>query len=522
MGISIVKKLKEALKVVSSVAVLRTIFILASLIIQFAIIFAAVLLLDKYVFYFYGVCSIASLIISLQIVNSRNNPAYQTAWIILILFLPLFGVIIYLVLGREHLKPKVRKGLKQMDKKTRDMLYIDDFLIERISKTNPDAANQMKYLYKFGGFPVYKGTAAEFLSPGEVKFKRMKEELNKAKLFIFIEYFIIADGIMWQEILEILKKKAQEGVEVRVMYDDFGSLLTLPGKYGQYLNEHGIQHCVFGKMIPAYSALLNHRDHRKILVIDGNVGFTGGINIADEYINKKKKHGYWKDASIMLKGEAVWSLTVFFLANWDYVNDIQENFLQYQSREPNFNLTSDGYFQPYADRPMDKDQVGENVYLNMINRAKRYVYIESPYLVIDNEMMVSLCNAAQQGIDVRIVTPGVWDHWYVHAMTKSNYERLTESGVRIYEFTPGFLHSKIFICDDELATVGTVNMDYRSLYLHFECGVLIYQSSAIKAILKDFMDVLDLSHEYTYQECKSVPLYRKVMRGLLKVFAPLM
>lgn len=511
---------KSTLKHLNSVALLRTILLGLSILIQLFVIFIALWMFDTYFIYFYLISMVLGLCISLIIVNNKSNPAYKIAWIILILFVPIFGSMIYLLFGSGHTGRMERKLIRSQQQIQRS-LDVDDAIIAEIAKTDKSCANQLQYL-QFEHCPAYKGTSAEFLSPGEVKFERLKLELEKAEKFIFIEYFIIANGVMWEEILEILKRKVKQGVEVRVMYDDFGSLLTLPYRYGRYLKSLGIKHCVFNKLIPVLSALINHRDHRKIVVIDGKVGFTGGINIADEYINVKKKHGHWKDSSIVIEGEAVWSLTVMFLSTWDYINNIEEDFSVYKAEGYRIDGEENGYVQPYYDSPLDDDQVGENVYLNMISRAKNYVYIESPYLLIDREMEVALTTAAKQGVDVRIITPHIGDHWYVHAMTRSNYEILTHSGVKIYEYTPGFIHAKVFVCDDELATVGTINMDYRSLYLHFECGVLLYKSPAIQQIYDDFLEIVKCSEGITYEACRATPWHKRIGRGLLKVFAPLM
>lgn len=515
------KNINAALKAISSVAVLRTAYIFLSMAIQLGLVFLALWALDSYFVYFYFLSTIFGLILSLVIVNNRSNPAYKITWIILILFLPLFGTMIYLLFGSGHMSKRMRRALQKAEDEVKRYLYRENDLIDTVAKENIDAARQMQYLDNTVACPPYGDTSAEFLSPGEMKFESMKRELRKAEKFIFMEYFIISNGQMWDEVLEILKEKAKAGVEVRVMYDDFGSLLTLPNHYERYLEECGIKSCIFGELIPVLSALLNHRDHRKILVIDGKVGYTGGINISDEYINVKIKHGHWKDSSILLRGAAVWSLTVFFLSTWGYVKNVDEDFSRYRVEyiPPD---AAGGIAQPYYDSPLDDEQVGENVYFNMVARAKRYVYIESPYLILDNEMSTALCNAAKQGVDVRIVVPHIGDHWYVHAMTRSNYVRLTESGVRIYEYTPGFIHSKIFVCDDELCVVGTINLDYRSLYLHFENAVLLYKMPVIADIVKDFHEIVDVSHEVTHQECLDTPWYRRMGRALIKVFAPLM
>jgi len=515
------KKIKTALKAVSSVAVLRTAYIVLSLAFQLALIFLALWALDSYFLYFYFISSVFGLVLSLTIINNRSNPAYKITWIILILFLPVFGTMIYLLFGSGHMSKRVRNNLQKAEDQVKRYLHQESDPIETVMSEHVDAARQMQYLMGAVACPPYGDTSAEFLSPGEMKFECMKRELRKAEKFIFMEYFIISNGQMWDEILEILKEKAKAGVEVRVMYDDFGSLLTLPNHYERFLAECGIKCCIFGELIPVLSALLNHRDHRKILVIDGKVGFTGGINISDEYINVKVKHGHWKDSSIILRGAAVWSLTVFFLSTWGYVKNVDEDFLRYRVAyiPPD---AAGGIAQPYYDSPLDGEQVGENVYFNMVARAKRYVYIETPYLILDNEMSVALCNAAKQGVDVRIAVPHIGDHWYVHAMTRSNYTRLTESGVRIYEYTPGFIHAKVFVCDDELAVVGTINLDYRSLYLHFENAVLLYKMPMIADIMQDFHDIIAVSHEVTHRECLSTPWYRRMGRALIKVFAPLM
>lgn len=513
-------KIKNALKTIISVAVLRTAYIVISLAFQLFVIFIALRALDESFVYFYFGSTVFGFILSLIIVNNGSNPGYKMAWIILILFLPIFGAMIYLLFGSGYMSKRIRSNLLYAENKVRESLKADKEIHDEVGEKNSDARAQVAYLQDTAGCPPYKNTEVEFLSPGEIKFERMKQELRKAEKFIFLEYFIIAEGHMWDEVLGILVEKAAEGVEVRVMYDDFGSLLTLKHQYEKYLVQYGIQCCVFGKLIPVLSALLNHRDHRKILVIDGKVGFTGGINISDEYINLKEKHGHWKDSSIMLRGEAVWSLTVFFLSTWGYVKNIKEDYDKYRVTFPVPNAA--GVVQPYYDSPLDQEQVGENVYLNMICRAKKYVYIESPYLILDNEMITALCNTAKQGIDVRIITPHIGDHWYVHAISRSNYKVLTRSGVRIYEYTPGFIHSKLMVSDDELCVVGTINMDYRSLYLHFENAVLMYDSPVVKDVIADFWEIVKVSEEITYEDCLKTPWYTRIGRGIIKVFSPLM
>ena len=314
--------------------------------------------------------------------------------------------------------------------------------------------------------------------------------------------------------------KVQQGVEVRVIYDDVGSIFTLPADYPERMEKLGIQCRVFNRILPVVSLRQNNRDHRKYMIIDGTVAFTGGINMADEYINVKSRFGHWKDSAIRLEGDAVWSMTVSFLSMWDFTENSAEDFDGYRP-EPSA-WSEVGYVQPYQDCPWDNEPVGLSVYLNLINRAKRYVYITTPYLVIDYSMTVALTTAAKSGVDVRIITPHIPDKKTVFEVTRAHYDELIEAGVKIYEYTPGFIHSKNFVVDDCYATVGTVNMDYRSMFLHFENGVLLYGTPTVHHIRDDFLSTQDKSVAVTLEQCKSVPYYRRLGREILQVFAPLL
>ena len=328
---------------------------------------------------------------------------------------------------------------------------------------------------------------------------------------------------MWCDILEILRRKASEGVDVRLIYDDVGCLNTLPYKYDQTMKRLGIQCRIFNPFRPVLSSSLNNRDHRKIVVIDGHTAFTGGINLADEYINHIEKHGHWKDAGIMLKGDAVWNFTIMFLTMWNFLNSTEDDYQKYlpHIHHPE-SFHEDGFFTPYCDSPIDGEPVGEQVYLNAISRAQKYIYIETPYLIMDNETVTALRLAAKSGIDVRIITPGIADKWYVHTMTRAYYPLLIESGVQIYEYTPGFIHSKVVSVDDEIGIVGTINLDYRSLYLHFECAVWMYKTQAVLDAKKDFLETLQVCRRITMQDCKEVKWPVRFMRMVMRVFAPLM
>lgn len=494
----------------------------------FALI-GTILRFNNYFAFFYAGSVIVSLVVVLHILNNRSNPAYKIAWIIPILIFPIFGGLFYIFFGIDKPSERRRRRMQSITAKTKELFQPQQQIIDEIAKQNENAAIQSSYIQNYSYFPPFKHTASEYLPTGELKFERLKEELIKAKHYIFLEYFIIEEGIMWNSILEILIEKTKQGVDVRVIYDDFGCLVSLPYKYHRRLEKMGIKCYVFNKVIPILTSRINNRDHRKIAVIDGAVAFTGGINLADEYINAIRKHGHWKDTAIMIKGEAVWSLTVMFLTMWNYLSGISEdinqfkmsNLAQDQPGQAN-NDRHEGYIQPFADSPLDNEAVGETIYFNLINKSKKYIYITTPYLILNNEMITALLVAAKGGVDVRIITPHIADKWYVHIVTHSYYETLVEGGVKIYEYTPGFIHAKTLVADDEYGIVGTINMDYRSLFLHFECGIWMYQSSSIPVMKDDFLNTLKACQQITLMDIKNVKWYKALVGSILRVFAPLM
>ncbi len=475
---------------------------------------------QRYFVLFYGLSTFISLVVVILIANGRSKPGYKIAWIIPILLFPIFGGLFYLMFGGSRLGARTRKKMNSITAKAAEAVAADKDVLAKIKQENLEAACQSHYIQEYAYSPPYTNTYTEYLPIGETKFERLIEELEKAKHFIFLEFFIIEEGIMWNTILEILKRKAKDGVDVRVIYDDLGSIMKLPYQYDKHLESMGIKCCIFNPFRPVLTLRFNNRDHRKIIVIDGHTGFTGGINLADEYINAIDILGHWKDTAIMIKGEAVYNLTIMFLAMWDYLRGVVEDYEQFK---PKYYLekqyATDGYVQPFSDNPLDDEPVGETVYLNLISRAKKYIYINTPYLIIDIEMISALCLAAKQGVDVRIVTPHIPDKWYVHAVTKWNYNVLLQAGVKIYEYTPGFIHAKSFVVDDEYAVIGTINLDYRSLYLHFECGVWLYKASSIHQIKQDFFEILKVSQEIQKEK---IFWPQKIGRALLNLFAPLM
>lgn len=508
--------MKKILRFLTQRVVLTALLILIQALLLFGIIWK----LNNYFIYFYAFSVLLSLLLTLRIINNKSNPAFKIAWLIPILLFPVLGGLVYLVFGSDRTGKYIRNKMGRIEKEMQDGISKAN---ERsgIEKMPPDVVNQSHYISNSAHCPPYKNTTVEYLPMGEVKFERMVQELKKAKRYIFMEYFIIQEGTMWNTILDVLEEKAKEGVDVRVIYDDMGCILTLPTGYEKTLREKGIQCQIFNPFIPILSSHFNTRDHRKICVIDGNVGFTGGINLADEYINGYEKHGHWKDTAILLKGEAVFSLTTMFLSMWDYL--IKKEGEDYAAYYPDsWDEDAQGIVQPFADNPLDDEAVGETVYLNLINKAKRYVYITTPYLILSNEMVTAMNTAAKSGVDVRIITPHVPDKWYVHAVSRSYYEMLVEAGVKIYEYTPGFVHAKTFVVDDEYAVVGTINLDYRSLYLHFECAAWMYKASCVTDVRDDFLKTQQMSQEITLEECRNISIPRRLGRSVLRVLAPLM
>ena len=466
--------------------------------------------------------TIVSIISVLYIVSRRDKGAYKTAWAILILALPLFGGLLYLLFNFQPSTRRFAKNVLKAQQKAGPLYLLAGDSYDEAAGQLPERQTQLRYLQNFAGFPVYAGTEAHYLTPGERKLEALLEELEKAEHYIFLEYFIVQEGVMWNSILEVLKRKAAQGVLVRLLYDDMGCFLTLPKDYPVQLKQYGIECAVFNPFIPFLLAKQNNRDHHKIVSIDGKVAFTGGVNLADEYINAIEKYGHWKDASIELRGKAAWSFTLFFLQMWELCTHTDEDYRQFFPwTEQSCPVVADGFVQPYADSPMDEENVGEHVYLQILNSAKEYVYINTPYLVVDDSMLSALCLAAKSGVDVRIVTPHKWDKWPVHMTTRSYYRELIQSGVKIYEYTNGFIHSKTFVSDDSVATVGTTNLDFRSLYLHFECGALVYNNGAVMEVKEDFLKTLEICHQVTEEDCRANVAVR-LFQDVLRLFAPLM
>lgn len=495
------------------------------ILLQFLLVFLFYKYLEDYGLIWRTGAMLLSIFAVLVIINKMENPAYKLIWVVLVMSYPLIGGALYLVLSGNRTRRKFIKEAQENYLDTFGFLPDDSEIQKEIKENSKSASVQSTYISKFAGYPAYKNTSVRYFAIGEDNYECLLEELKKAKHYIFMEYFIIKQSGMWESVLSILKEKAKAGVDVRLIYDDFGCAMWMPSRFRREMLEYGIKAYPFNPIGPAINLRQNNRDHRKITVIDGYVGFTGGINLADEYINVNSKFGHWKDTGIMLKGEGVWNLTMMFLQMWKFVTK-EPDAEDYEQYKPHVHMArkveTDGFIQPYGDTPVDDEIVSENIYLNMINKAKHYVYITTPYLIIDNEMITALTLAAKSGIDVRIITPGVPDKKFVYMVTQSYYYQLIQAGVRIYQYTPGFIHAKTVVIDDTVATVGTVNFDYRSLYLHFECGVWMYHTSVIQEIHDDYMKTLEKCDEITMEEIKSTGGFKRFWQAILRLVAPLL
>ncbi len=463
----------------------------------------------------------------LWIINRKMPPAYQMAWLIVILMFPVFGGLIYLILGGNQSKPYAQRKMSAINHIWTQFAQSD---VVRARAASPECGlktahqvGQAHYIETHTLMPTFQHTQSIYYPSGEDMFEDLLQALEKAERYIFMEYFIIADGYMWQRILNVLERKVKKGVDVRLIYDDIGTIRRLPAYYDRFLKSKGIRTAVFGPFHPILSIRFNNRDHRKITVIDGHTAFTGGVNIGDEYINHLHLYGYWKDSGIQFYGQAATGYTLLFLAMWSYLTGEEPALAPFLPDHLD-KIPSMGVVQPVADDPLSDELVSETTFRNLFAQATRTIHIFTPYLVLSNEMLTAIANAAKRDVDVHIVTPGIPDNkWYVQSVGRADYAFLINAGVHIYEYQPGFLHSKTVLVDGETCYVGTVNMDYRSMYLHFECGALLYNTTSIQSIYMDMIHTIENhSLEITNEWLAAVPLWRRVGRNILKIFAPLM
>lgn len=510
--------MKNLLKVIFG----RVLFTILCLVIQLAWVIGLVWRLNQYYVWFSVVLEIIAVIVILRI-NSRNDfPAARLTWTIVILALPIFGISLYLMFGRQGLTKRAKERYAKINQQFDSYLIQDFSILEDLKEENIYIHNQEYYIQSSSGFPVYRNTKVSYFPQTEPILEALLADLKNAKKFIFMEYFAVEDTEVFHQIEKVLLEKIAQGVEVRFIYDDFGSIGYVKPEFMHRLNRSGIQCRIFNPLVPFLYIFMNHRDHRKITVIDNCISYTGGFNLADEYFNITHPYGHWKDTGIRLEGDAVRSHTVMFLEMWNSIIPSDKEYSNYLKHGTKLSYPSTGFVQPYSDTPLDNVTLGENVYLNMIKNATHYVYLSTPYLIIDNEMEKELCLAAQRGIDVRIITPGIPDKKMVFLLTQSYYNDLIRAGVRIYQYTPGFIHAKGYVCDDQVAVVGTINMDYRSLYLHFECATYLYHCSAVMDVKQDFLDTFPICEEIGMEYCEKRSLKIRVSQSILRLLAPLL
>ncbi len=490
---------------------------------QIAVLFVIFGRLQQYSIYLSGVVTLLTAAFLVYLLSTPSNPSVKLTWCAIIALVPVFGVLLYLFISFDVGHRNEQRVIQQVEQESACFMPEQTALMERLKSQEPELYPLAVYTARSNGYPVYENTKAVYFPQGETKYEAMLQQLEKAEKFIFLEYFIVEEGEMWDGVLDILARKARQGVDVRVLYDGTCSLLRLPASYPKHLRQLGIRCKVFAPIRPFISTSYNNRDHRKILVIDGKVGFTGGVNLADEYINRREKFGHWKDAAIMLQGDAVCSLTLMFLRLWN-AGDKQRDYVPYLIEPASDGSRSgqDGYVIPFGDSPLDEELTGEMVYLDILNTARDYVYIMTPYLILDNEMLTALTFAARRGVDVRLILPGIPDKKYANLLAKGHYKSLVSAGVKIYEYAPGFIHSKVFVSDDAKAVVGTINLDYRSLYLHFECAAYLYKSPVIPDILRDFRQTFPQCRQITEEQVRAQKLVTRLGAAILKLAAPLM
>lgn len=495
--------------------------LLLLLVIQVSALFGVFRWFQEFLPHIWGGTALFTCVMVIYLLNSRIHPAPKITWLVVIMLVPVFGVLLFLYTQSDIGHRALKKRIHQIITNTKESIPQSDVVMERLSEENPGVASLAHYIHRSGCYPVFANTSVRYFPLGEDMFEEMLGQLERAKHFIFMEYFIVDEGLMWGNILEILARKAAEGVDVRVMYDGTCEFALLPHDYPGRLKALGIRCKVFAPVSPFVSTCYNYRDHRKIAVIDGQTAFTGGVNLADEYINQYRKYGHWKDTAIMLKGEAVRSFTLMFLQMWGITEreDESGHFLSY----PPLSVEgAKGCVIPYGDCPLDDDRLGERVYMDILNRAVRYVHIMTPYLILGSEMETAIRFAAERGVEVILMLPGIPDKRIPYALAKTHYRPLLESGVKIYEYTPGFIHAKVFVSDQSEAVVGTINLDYRSLYHHFECATYLYHTDCISDIESDFQSALAKCRQITEETVRREAWHVKLTGCLMKVIAPLL
>ncbi len=500
--------------------ILRAVLVGISVLLQVGWLMLMILKANKYSTVISLITNVIASLVVLMLYSRNTNSAYKMPWIMVIMALPVMGLSLYLVAELTGSGKWVKKRIAATRKQTTEHLCQDMQIFSDLEKLDLPAANQFRYLWKNTGYPVWKDTQTEYYPFAAPALERMKQDLERAEKFIFMEYFIVEDDRAFESIREILVRKAAQGVEVRLMYDDVGSIGYVNLRFAKKLNGQGIRCRAFNPALPVMNLFMNHRDHRKITVIDGKVGYTGGYNLANEYFGLTHPFGQWKDTGIRLEGRAVRSLTAAFLELWGVQDREREDISQWL--EQVHAVEAEGFVQPFGDDPLDGERIAENVYLNLIGASREYLWMITPYLMITDEMNRALCLAAKRGVDVRIITPGIPDKKTVYRLTRSYYAGLAKQGVRIFEYSPGFCHAKQCLCDGAIASVGTSNLDYRSLYLHYENDVLLYGGPAVEQMEQDFLQTFPRCREVTQDYRDRKPGIMGIWQCILRLFAPMM
>ncbi|MBR1930007.1 MAG: cardiolipin synthase [Lachnospiraceae bacterium] len=499
----------------------RLLVILALMALQVVILVSVYNWFNEYIPYFRVVITIFTVTMVIYLYNCDMDPSGKLTWMIIMTIAPVPGAI-FLVFTRTDIGHRaVARRIEKLIDESRNEITQSEEVLKQLEKDGSGTDDLCRYINRSGCYPIFDNTEVIYFPLGEKKFEALLEELEKAEAYIFMEYFIVEEGYMWGKVLEILARKAKQGVEVRVMYDGMCEISLLPHDYPRRMQQIGIKCKTFTPITPFLSTNYNYRDHRKILVIDGKVAFNGGVNMADEYINRVERFGHWKDTAVMVRGDAAKSFTLMFLQMWD-ISEPKPDYDRYVHVPPVSVEHPGGYVMPYADCPLDGDKVGENVYMDILYRATDYVHIMTPYLILDGELERALTYAAERGVDVKIILPGIPDKKMAYALAKSHYKTLIRAGIKLYEYTPGFVHAKVFVSDDCKGVVGTINLDYRSLYHHFECATYLYRTDCISDMEADFQDTLSKCREVTPETIKQEKVFYKVAGSVMKLVAPLM
>ncbi len=502
--------MKKIIKFISGKLFITSVLIMMQIIAYFMMFYH----ISRYSPYIYGFMTFLSIFFAFKTATGDLQSDFKVIWIFFLISVPIFSWIIYIIIRKKKIPERKQKNLENIN---RTIVIPKDTSILNRMNNDEDMKKQINYIISTTEHSLYDKTSTKFFPMGEYFFESLEENLKKAENFIFLEYFIINKGNVWNRIYDILRSKSKNGVEIRILYDDIGTINLLPYNFRKSLKEYGIKSARFNPFAPYPDISVNYRDHRKIAVIDGKFAYTGGINLADEYSNEKERFGIWKDYGILIEGKAVNEMTAMFLKIWGYsVGKREENFNKYLT---NYISKNDGIVIPFGADPSRKENTVKNVYINMISSAKKYVYITTPYLIPDSETISTIQLASKSGIDIRIITPHIPDKWYVDAVTKSNYDSLIKSGVKIYEYKYGFIHAKSIISDDKSAIIGTANFDYRSFYYLFENLIFLYKTGSVKDIKSDFIKTISESIEITEKEIKSRSFLKKSYYSFMKFFS---